>query len=92
MKDEILIEQLAEIRALQVANVFIGTMMLEQSGVHSEALLQAIDLLMTDSADRFENSMRKAAGLEPRATPRQPMLRQIDDDFKAIDWSKIKEV
>lgn len=94
MKTEQLIEQIAEIRALQVLNTFMLQQLLEMVGCDPDALIDVVDKMNCSLADRFENQMRKGCDMQPRAEARrEPVMPKIRDlDFmRNIDWSQMKE-
>lgn len=90
MNYEILLEQLAEIRAQNAALILMLAGIIEQQGGDPEGTITAIDVMTTDFANLFEDAMRKKAGLEPRAEPRTPVIPKLDLMSK-IDWAKVKE-
>lgn len=90
MHDETLIDQIAELRAAAATQLFMLTEFLQHMGADPESLTRFIDNMTTDFANRFEDQMRKASGLEPREKPRQPVLPKIEAAaaMASIDWSK----
>jgi hypothetical protein len=78
--NEILLEQLAEIRAQNAVLVLMLTGILEQQGADAEGTVTAIDNMTTEFANLFEDAVRRKAGMEPRAEPRKPVLKMKDDD------------
>ncbi|MFT3745453.1 MAG: hypothetical protein QM785_14320 [Pyrinomonadaceae bacterium] len=93
MKDEVLIEQIAELRALAVVNTFHNQFLLEMLGSDAEALVTVTDKMLTEFANRFEAQMRKACDMEPRAEPRTPTLPKLAemDLLRNTDWTKVRE-
>lgn len=93
MKDEILIEQLAEIRAAQFITNYMLHSFLQHSGCDPESLLRSADILNRRMADNMENQMRKACGLDPRPEPRPSIIDQAiaEEQLRSIDWDKVKE-
>ena len=93
MQKEVLttmIEAMAEIKSLNVIAVFVLQTMIEQRGGNPEVLARAIDGMNTSLANRFENDMRKAAGLDPRPVPRAitfPSKVDVDGIINAVDWN-----
>lgn len=92
MKDEQLIEQIAEIRASLATNGFMLVTILENilGPDHEDRILKGYDILLTKYANGIEDILRQQAGLSPRSEPREPALKAIDRDdiFKDFDWSK----
>lgn len=88
MEKEQLIEQLAELKAATTATNFMLMIFLEHSGCHPESLIRAVDALMLDSANKFENAMRAASGLPPREVPRLAALECINVGL-GVDWSDL---
>ncbi len=77
--NEQLIEQIAEIRSLQVINTFMLQTLLESIGCDAAAMIDCVDRMNVDLANRFESQMRKACDMEPRAEPRTPILPKIEE-------------
>ncbi len=91
MKTETLIEQMAEIRSLQVINTFMLQTLLEAVGCDADAMVAAVDNMNTSLANTFEGQMRKDCGLEARAEPRTPVLPKIADLdlMRSAPWNKM---
>lgn len=89
--NESLIEQISEIRALQVVNTFMLQTLLESVGCDAEAMIDAVDKMNTNLANRFEDQMRKACGMEPRPKPRTPVLPKLEefDLMRNAPWHKM---
>ncbi|MFN6963964.1 MAG: hypothetical protein ACK4S4_09380 [Pyrinomonadaceae bacterium] len=89
---ELIFEQLAEIRASQVVVMFMLTLFLEKNGAEPDTLLTSIEEISRRTAFNYENMMRKAAGLGPRDKPRDPMLANLqEDELNQVDWDKLME-
>ncbi|HEX3100855.1 MAG TPA: hypothetical protein VHQ01_03630 [Pyrinomonadaceae bacterium] len=93
MKQEALIEQLAEIRALSAVNCFMIQLILECVGCDGDAVTTAVDNINTQLANGFESQMRKACGLEPRPEARTAVLPKLAefDLMRKTDWNKAPE-
>jgi hypothetical protein len=92
MYDETLISQLSELRAAVAASNFMLLSLLEKTGCDPESLLKAVDVLMTNTANAYENEMRKANGLEPRERPRTTTLSKFNREIMdSVEWSTLKE-
>ncbi len=85
MTNEQLIEQIADVKAAQIASNFLLMTLLEHHGCDSESLLSGVDELLIRAGDAFENAMRKDAGLPPRATPRKPTTSRP----QAVNWDDL---
>ena len=94
MKTEILIEQIAEIKALLVISTFMQQTILESMGCDAEVMVTAVDKLNTTLANQFEDAMRKACGLDAREKPRETVLPKLAelDLMRNVDWDKVKAV
>ena len=89
--NEHLIEQIAEIRSLQVINLFMLQTLLESIGCDAEALISTVDDMNAAFATAFESEMRKACGIEPRTTARTPVLPKLGEleNMREKAWNKV---
>lgn len=90
MNEELLFEQIAELRASQILANLLLLQVLEETGSDIEPLLRDSDRLLSTVADQIEAQLRKKAGLGPRPEPRPSILEEVEREAaKGFDWSRL---
>ncbi len=84
--EELLCQELADLKALAIVNGFTVLTLLECMGIEPEPLLAAVNQLNRELADRTEARLRDQLGLEPRAESREALYSL--EQMRRVDWSK----
>jgi len=84
--EELLCQELADLKALAIVNGFTVLTMLEAMGIDAAPLLAAVNQLNREIGDLTEARLREHLGLEPRAVLREHLYSI--EQMRKMDWTE----